>query len=122
MEFKEGDNPYAAPSSPLVDVEPPSPVSVKRELREWLGLTWADLLVYLAAAAIFAMFFTRVAVLDAVLAIVALLFSLASCPLGMRRDPRVSRFTNLMKAIGYPAAVVLTLLLVLVHYVYWDGR
>jgi hypothetical protein len=122
MRPEEDVNPYAAPVSPPVDVEPATPVSVKRELREWLGLTLADLLVYLAAAAIAAMFFTRDVVIDAARAAVGLISSLAGCLLGMKRDPKLSRFTNLVKEFGYPVFVGLAVLVVAVHYLYWSGR
>jgi len=40
-----------------------------RELREWLGITFADLLVYVGAAAIVAMFFVSNPTVDVALAV-----------------------------------------------------
>jgi hypothetical protein len=97
----------------------PAPAEVRsgnRELLEWLGITSADLLVYLSAAAVTAMFFVRDQIADAVLAAVGVLLAVAACPIGMKRDPRVSDFTNGIKAWAYPACVILAIGAVIVHY------
>ena len=91
-----------------------------RELLEWLGLTPADLLVYLAAAAIAAMFFVHDAATDAVLAVAGVALALASCPLGMARDPEVSATTNAVKRASYPLCVVIAVAAVVVHYVLFN--
>jgi hypothetical protein len=86
------------------------------ELREWLGLTPADLLVYLAAAAVVALFFVSDPTADALLAVAGVGLALAACPLGMTRDPLVSDFTNGVKLVSYPACVLMAATAVAVHY------
>ena len=90
-----------------------------RELREWLGLTLADLIVYLGTAAIVAMFFVNDATVDMVLAGVGVVLAIAACPLGMKRDPEVSGFTNLVKIVAYPACVLMTVGAIVVHYTWF---
>ena len=92
-----------------------------RELREWLGITFADLLVYLAVAAIAAMFFVTNPTTDIVLAVVGIALSIAACPFGMKRDPEVSRFTNGVKMVAYPGCVILAVGAIVVHYIWFAG-
>lgn len=87
-----------------------------REVAEWLGLTYADMLVNFAFGATVAMFFVQHAGLDILLAVTALTLTLFSCLVGMKRDPKVSDFTNKLKWIGYPASVILIALLIFFHY------
>jgi hypothetical protein len=89
----------------------------KRELQEWMGMTRADLCVYLAFAAVTAMFFVRSSAGDIGLAVVAFALTIASCPLGMKSDPDFEDVTNLMKVVSYPAAVVIVAFAILMHYV-----
>ncbi|MBN9520306.1 hypothetical protein J0H58_17545 [bacterium] len=91
-----------------------------RELREWLGLTLADLLVYLAVAAIVAMFIVTDPTADAVLAVVGVGLALAACPFGMKPDPKVSGFTNGVKLVSYPACVLLAAGAIAVHYLVFN--
>ena len=51
----------------------------RRELREWMGMTWADLCVYLAFASLAGMFVVRTAAIDIALALSAIMFAIASC-------------------------------------------
>lgn len=90
----------------------------KRELTEWLGLTYADMLTYLALGAAIAMFFIRHAGLDVLLAVTAITLSVISCIVGMKRDPQVSNFTNIMKRTGYPFALVIIALIIAFHYTF----
>ena len=92
-----------------------------REMREWLGITFADLLVYLAAAAIALMFFVSDRVVETVLAILGVALTIAACPFGMKRDPAVSGFTNVLKLVSYPACVLLAVGAVVVHSL-WFGK
>jgi hypothetical protein len=92
-----------------------------REWLEWLGITFADLLVYLAAAAIVAMFFVSDPTADVVLAVLGIAFSVAACPLGMKRDPEVSGFTNGVKLVGYPVCVLLAVGAIIVHYMWFNN-
>jgi hypothetical protein len=95
------------------------------ELREWLGLTWADLLVYLALAAVAAMFFFSNGIVDALLATTGILLSLAACPIGMKRNPRLSELANVAKLVSYPLCVALVIGAVVAHYIvvsFWNSH
>ena len=91
-----------------------------REVLEWLGITVADVFVYLAAAAVAAMFFVSDATTDVVLAVFGVACSIVACPLGMKRNPEFSGFTNMMKLISYPLYVLFALGGVVVHFVWFD--
>ena len=91
------------------------------ELLEWLGLTPADMLVYLALAAIGAMFVVHDRTTDIILAVAGVGLGLASCPLGMARDPEVSKLTNAIKFASYPIFVALAMIAVAVHYVWFNN-
>jgi signal peptidase I len=88
-----------------------------REIIEWLSLTYADVLVYLAFGAAIAMFFVQHVGLDILLAVTALTLALTSCFVGMKRDSRVSNFTNTAKWVGYPICVIFIVLLIFFHYI-----
>jgi signal peptidase I len=89
----------------------------REELREWLGLRKADLLIYVAAAAIIGLYLVHDPTLELALAVLAVLLALAACPLGMRASPQVSGFTNAAKKVAYPIGVVLALFFSGYHYV-----
>lgn len=93
---------------------------MNRELREWLGLTWADLLVYLALAAAVGLFFVKDATADIALAATAIILAAAACPLGMKRDPAVSEFTNGVKLMSYPLYLLLIIAAVAAHYAWFS--
>src|SRR5262245_60871227 len=57
-----------------------------KELREWLGLTLADGLLYLAAGALVVMFFLKNSAADIPLAVLGIALSVVACPIGMKRD------------------------------------
>ena len=90
-----------------------------RELLEWLGVTVADLLAMLGAAAIAAMYFVSDPMADAALAALGVGLALAACPLGMRGAPAFSRFTNVVKLVSYPAFVVMAVGAVVAHYLWF---
>jgi hypothetical protein len=89
----------------------------REEIQVWLGLRRADLFVYLACAAIIGIYLVNETTVELVLGVVAVLLTLAACPLGMKASPAVSRFTNGFKKIAYPAAVVLALFFIGYRYV-----
>lgn len=91
---------------------------MQKELREWLGLTWADLLVYLGASALIWMYFHRGVRIDIALAIVGVVLLLAACLLGMRQDPALSRAANAAKRWAYPACVAAGVFAVVYHFVW----
>lgn len=111
-------NPY---ESSQLDAEPPKPLPPRNEeLREWLGITPADGLLYLAVAALAGMYALSDRTADIALAVVALVLTLASCPIGMKRDPALSGFTNFMKLVSYPLGVLLAVGAIVVHYVWFN--
>ncbi|MBC7783899.1 MAG: hypothetical protein H7144_08660 [Burkholderiales bacterium] len=94
---------------------------MNRELREWLGLTLADLVGYIALAAAGAMFMVKDAMADVVLAVAGVVLSITSCPLGMKPDPEVSEFTNCVKLVSYPICVLLVVGAIVAHYIWFSG-
>ena len=86
----------------------------KRELREWMGMTRADLCVYLAFAVLAAMFVVRGATIDMALALGAI--AVAACYWGMKSDPEFEDITNLFKAITSPAVFLFVMLVIAMHY------
>jgi hypothetical protein len=112
MSAHDDENPYAAPST-RPDTKP---LSAKRELREWFGMTRADLMVYNGIGALAVMFVLTNPILDAALALAAVVAMAESCRLGMRRDPMLSGFTNFVKLVSYPSLVVVALVVIGGHY------
>jgi signal peptidase I len=82
-----------------------------------LGVRPADLIVYVALAAVGAMYLVTQPAVLIVLAACAVLLALAACAVGMRHDPEVSATTNLLKKLGYPFAVLVVLFFIGVRYV-----
>lgn len=72
------------------------------EVQEWLGITKADILLYAAAALVFAAWVIQIKIVQwgLTLAVIALCFY--STKLGMQRSQKVSKFTNVLKVIAYP--------------------
>ena len=93
---------------------------MNEELKEWLGLKPADLLVYGAIAAIAGMYWTRVVAVDLVLAVLAIGLCVLSCRWGMPSDPRLGKFTNAIKAVAYPLCLVTTIALVGLNFIRWN--
>lgn len=89
------------------------------ELREWLGLTWADACVYVAFLVALAMFLVGVAWIDAVLAALVVVLAIASCVLGMRQRADVPGYMNVLKLVSYPLTLLLLVGVVVLHYTLW---
>jgi signal peptidase I len=87
------------------------------ELRTWLGLRLADLLVYLTLIPLVALYLIDQPAVEIGLAVTAVLLAFAACALGMKSSPQVSRAANVGKKIAYPFAVVFVLLAIGYHYV-----
>jgi NO-binding membrane sensor protein with MHYT domain len=98
----------------------PRPDQTQHELLEWLGLKPADFLVYGSLAAVGGMFFLREPLWDVVLACLAVVLSIIACPLGMKRDPNLSEFTNKVKLFSYVPFVLMVVGAIVVHYVYFN--
>jgi hypothetical protein len=94
-----------------------------REWREWLGLTWADLCVYLPLGACGGLFVSSDNTADTLLSVAAIGLVLVSCRLGMPSDPELSELTNLLKVLAYPAVLCFVAVVVLVHaLLIWQGH
>ena len=91
-----------------------------RELREWLGLTVADLLATLGGLAIVAMFFVADPTADVVLAMFGVVLTIAACHFGMKRDPELSEFANWIKWWSYPLVPLLAIGAIIFHYIWFN--
>lgn len=92
------------------------------ELREWLSLAPADLVCYASYGCLIGLYFTPSGWPDWRLGGAAVLLSLLACVIGMRRDDKVSDFTNLMKLISYPLNAAFVLLIPFIHAWLNDGE
>ncbi len=90
------------------------------ELREWLGIAPADFPVYLAVIFLVAAFFVGAGVLDTILVSTSLLACVLSCIIGMRKDIRVSGFTNGVKLASYPICLVVCIVVSFLNFKYWN--
>lgn len=81
-----------------------------------MGLTRADLCVYVAFAALAAMFVVRSTAVDMALALVAIVLAITACYWGMKSDPDFEDITNLFKAVSYPTALLFVAVVIAVHY------
>jgi len=90
--------------------------ATQRELREWMGMTRADMCVYVAFVSLAAMFVVQNTTIDMVLSLSAILLAVAACFLGMKSDPEFEDITNLFKAVAYPAALLVVVLVIAIHY------
>jgi hypothetical protein len=86
------------------------------ELREWLGVKPADLLAYVGIAAVVAMFYVTDATMDMGLAALGVVLAIAACPIGMKANPQLSKFTNAVKLVSYPLVVLGLLVAIGFHY------
>jgi hypothetical protein len=91
------------------------------ELKEWVGIKPADLLVYASCGAIVAMYFTKSILLDSALSVVAIVLCIISCFVGMRADENLSGFTNVVKKVVYPVCLVAILVFIYLNFTRWNG-
>ena len=85
----------------------------REELKEWLGITKAGGLMYLAFAIAITALFLDTTLWVAILLSAALLVSVYSTILGVKKNERVSTFTNIAKAISYPVSIGILMWIVL---------
>ena len=90
------------------------------EIHEWLSLAPADVPVYIAVACVSAAFFVDAGVLDSLLVLTALICSAMSCVYGMRRNARLSVFTNNAKLFAYPFYVSVCMVAACLNFNYWN--
>lgn len=89
------------------------------ELREWLGLTWADACVYVAFLIALAMFLIGLWWIDLVMAIAVAVLGITSCALGMRRRADLPGYMNVLKLVSYPLTLLLLIGVIVLHYTLW---
>jgi hypothetical protein len=94
---------------------------MKRESREWLGIAPADFPVYVAFIFVVVLYFNNGTVLDVILSVSAFVLSVVACIIGMRKEPEVSGFTNVIKKISYPACLLVCLVLIYVNFAVWNS-
>ena len=94
---------------------------MNNELKEWLGIAPADFPVYLATVCIVVIFFSKNFPLDVVLSVLTVSCTIASCFIGMKKDPNVSAFTNSIKLIAYPFCLALATFLIALNFLYWNS-
>ncbi len=90
------------------------------ELREWLGIAPADFPIYLAILCLVIAYFVRDISSDIVLIVGAIVACIVSCFIGMKKDPKVSGFTNGVKLISYPTCLLGCIILSMVNFVFWN--
>jgi hypothetical protein len=94
---------------------------MNNELREWSGLATADFPVYAACLFVVVMYFNNGIYLDAVLSAVSIILCIAACVIGMKKDSKLSDFTNTSKLIAYPLCLMICLILVYVNFTNWNS-
>lgn len=92
----------------------------KYEWRELLSLAPADILIWGSVGCIIGMRFLKDPVKDSILAAVAVIFSIAACFVGMKKDDRVSVLTNRLKKISYPICLVIVIFIIFLNFMKWN--
>lgn len=91
------------------------------EVKEWLGIAPADFPVYFATVCLILMFFNKGFYGDLALSVLILFCTIVSCFIGMKKDSKVSSFTNLIKFIAYPFCLVFASFLIALNFIYWNS-
>ena len=95
-------------------------MAVQDELREWLGLASADLPVWCAGICIIVMYILHQPLIDWIMAVIAFILTIAACFMGMKPDDRLSGFSNRLKKISYPLAVVGVIFAAYINFTRWN--
>jgi hypothetical protein len=72
------------------------------EVQEWLGITKADILIYLAVGLVFATWVIQIRPLQWLLTLGVVISCIFSTKLGIKHNPKISKFTNTLKLVVYP--------------------
>lgn len=72
------------------------------EVQEWLGITKADILIYLAGGLVFATWVIQIKAIQWLLTLIVVVLCFYSTKLGIKHNPKISKFTNTLKLVGYP--------------------
>ena len=94
---------------------------MNNELKEWLGIAPADFPVYFAAIAVVVIFFNKNFSIDLILSALAFFCALAACFIGMKKDPKVSDFTNSIKLAAYPLCLVTASFFIVLNFLFWNA-
>ena len=90
-------------------------------LREWLGITRADIYIYASTLlAIMSMFFYNV-FLVLILFIASIVLGLYSCKIGTPAKKELGRLTNLYKNFAYPFILIVLILFMLLKSFFLFG-
>ncbi len=95
---------------------------MNQTLKEWLGLTPQDGLLYAVAMACAAMYLGKAGWLDSLASLLALGASFVACLWGMKPDPRLSHTSNWIKRVSYPVCFVFVLVWVYLNFQIWNPR
>lgn len=93
---------------------------MNNDLREWMGVAPADFPVYFAVICVVLAYSISDFALDAILISLAIIACVVSCFIGMKRDEKVSGFTNAMKLASYPICLFACVILGVVNFVFWN--
>lgn len=94
---------------------------MNNELKEWLGLTPQDGLVYASGIACVAMYFSRTVAVDLIAAGFAAGASLIACLWGMPADAGVSGATNWVKKVSYPFCLAAVVGCIYLNFRVWNA-
>ena len=92
------------------------------ELKEWLGLTPQDFLVYAALLACATMYVSRTIAVDIIAAGFGVGTSVVACMWGVRPEVRFAGFTNWVKKVSYPVCVAFVLGCIYLNFQLWNAR
>jgi hypothetical protein len=92
----------------------------KNELREWLGILSADILVWGAVIALGAVYLVKSMAIDILLSVLAIGLMTFSCFIGMKHDDRLSKLADLIKKILYPASVLFCAVVIYPKFTRWN--
>jgi hypothetical protein len=94
---------------------------MNNELKEWLGLTPQDALVYAAVIACVAMYFSQSLAVDLIASGFAIGASLIACMWGMPVDAGVSGVTNWVKKVSYPFCLAIVVGCTYLNFRVWNA-
>ncbi|MEW5882883.1 MAG: hypothetical protein AB1725_01510 [Armatimonadota bacterium] len=88
----------------------------RRELRELLGVAPADLASYAGVIAVAVPFFVRNPVADYAFSALGIGFLGWACWIGVRPDPALAQWLNIVRMISYPLLLTFGIAAVVIHY------
>lgn len=92
----------------------------RRELRELLGVAPADLASYAGAIALAVPFFSKSPIADYAFSAIGIGFLGLACWIGMRPDPALAQWLNIVRLISYPFLLLVGIGAVAAHYLFFN--